>query len=222
MAAIKASKQNSYNDSINILLLNKQKGILNKLDALQNRIKTQYPKYKQSCLSPTTKQLTQIQHQLNDNQAILDYYFHKDECMITLIKRDDFKVFKSHWSGQDLEHLKKLIEEINTPFLGIYHNRIENFVEQAEYCYNKLIKPVEELIEGCHLIIIPHRELFALPFEVLTHDQAENVNFKTIDYLIHRNPISYCNADYRDWETDRKSTRLNSSHITRSRMPSSA
>ena len=29
-------------------------------------------------------------------------------------------------------------------------------------------------------------------------------------------------SDYRDWETDRKSTRLNSSHITRSRMPSSA
>ena len=29
-------------------------------------------------------------------------------------------------------------------------------------------------------------------------------------------------ALYRDWETDRKSTRLNSSHITRSRMPSSA
>ena len=30
------------------------------------------------------------------------------------------------------------------------------------------------------------------------------------------------NHPYRDWETDRKSTRLNSSHITRSRMPSSA
>ena len=33
----------------------------------------------------------------------------------------------------------------------------------------------------------------------------------------------YANTQkYRDWETDRKSTRLNSSHITRSRMPSSA
>ena len=32
-----------------------------------------------------------------------------------------------------------------------------------------------------------------------------------------------CNdLGYRDWETDRKSTRLNSSHITRYRMPSSA
>ena len=28
--------------------------------------------------------------------------------------------------------------------------------------------------------------------------------------------------DYRDWETDRKSTRLNSSHSRASRMPSSA
>ena len=29
-------------------------------------------------------------------------------------------------------------------------------------------------------------------------------------------------ASYRDWETDRKSTRRNSSHITRSRMPAVA
>ena len=29
-------------------------------------------------------------------------------------------------------------------------------------------------------------------------------------------------AGYRDWETDRKSTRLNSSHSAKSRMPSSA
>ena len=35
-------------------------------------------------------------------------------------------------------------------------------------------------------------------------------------------PIEIKNKKYRDWETDRKSTRLNSSHITRYRMPSSA
>ena len=29
-------------------------------------------------------------------------------------------------------------------------------------------------------------------------------------------------SNYRDWETDRKSTRLNSSHSAKSRMPSSA
>ena len=45
---------------------------------------------------------------------------------------------------------------------------------------------------------------------------------------IQRDNWDYTNAEnqrehyYRDWETDRKSTRLNSSHITRARMPSSA
>ena len=34
--------------------------------------------------------------------------------------------------------------------------------------------------------------------------------------------IRYRDTRYRDWETDRKSTRLNSSHRSLSRMPSSA
>ena len=34
--------------------------------------------------------------------------------------------------------------------------------------------------------------------------------------------LKYDNLAYRDWETDRKSTRLNSSHRSLSRMPSSA
>ena len=35
-------------------------------------------------------------------------------------------------------------------------------------------------------------------------------------------PSDYSGHEYRDWETDRKSTRLNSSHSAKSRMPSSA
>ena len=38
-------------------------------------------------------------------------------------------------------------------------------------------------------------------------------------YLLYNNVVTY---GYRDWETDRKSTRLNSSHSGESRMPSSA
>ena len=34
--------------------------------------------------------------------------------------------------------------------------------------------------------------------------------------------VFYFACPYRDWETDRKSTRLNSSHSAKSRMPSSA
>ena len=34
--------------------------------------------------------------------------------------------------------------------------------------------------------------------------------------------LAFASWGYRDWETDRKSTRLNSSHSGESRMPSSA
>ena len=40
--------------------------------------------------------------------------------------------------------------------------------------------------------------------------------------IIHSYYEYYLNGIYRDWETDRKSTRLNSSHSAKSRMPSSA
>ena len=43
-----------------------------------------------------------------------------------------------------------------------------------------------------------------------------------IDNSNFRSQFEETLGSYRDWETDRKSTRLNSSHITRSRMPSSA
>ena len=38
---------------------------------------------------------------------------------------------------------------------------------------------------------------------------------------LHQTTLKF-HAAYRDWETDRKSTRLNSSHRSLSRMPSSA
>ena len=55
--------------------------------------------------------------------------------------------------------------------------------------------------------------------EILRNEFLKNTDF--LNQITHRIETE-SNNDYRDWETDRKSTRLNSSHITRSRMPSSA
>ena len=50
---------------------------------------------------------------------------------------------------------------------------------------------------------------------------------KTNKKFVYCCPVKMCENGweryrYRDWETDRKSTRLNSSHSAKSRMPSSA
>ena len=45
---------------------------------------------------------------------------------------------------------------------------------------------------------------------------------RVVDLFVGLRVVSPNGAWYRDWETDRKSTRLNSSHLKLSRMPSSA
>ena len=52
----------------------------------------------------------------------------------------------------------------------------------------------------------------------LLNAQADNLNAQTEK----TRGVDTEEAKYRDWETDRKSTRLNSSHSAKSRMPSSA
>ena len=52
-------------------------------------------------------------------------------------------------------------------------------------------------------------------------NKANPNNKVTVDELISGND-AFKDGGYRDWETDRKSTRLNSSHEIPSRMPSSA
>ena len=76
-------------------------------------------------------------------------------------------------------------------------------------------------------------EYISLPNEKPTKDeitvkQAEkeyDISRNTLYLWIYRGIIPYRKLGrglYRDWETDRKSTRLNSSHSAKSRMPSSA
>ena len=56
------------------------------------------------------------------------------------------------------------------------------------------------------------------PIEI---DSALEYKDKKREYDTYTNVRPIAKA-YRDWETDRKSTRLNSSHSAKSRMPSSA
>ena len=59
----------------------------------------------------------------------------------------------------------------------------------------------------------------------LEHDSVMKHGIEIADEVL-RPELDFVNVikkyGYRDWETDRKSTRLNSSHSAKSRMPSSA
>ena len=67
----------------------------------------------------------------------------------------------------------------------------------------------DERIQAQSSVIIACQNAILQKDERITELETERDKYNTI-------------AAYRDWETDRKSTRLNSSHSAKSRMPSSA
>ena len=95
---------------------------------------------------------------------------------------------------------------------------------------------LEEIVQAiCHLNVESHFiDLDGLPPEVLVYEALVGlegikaiVSFvycqHSIDTHLHLKLNTYYNKASREWiHTDRKSTRLNSSHSGESRMPSSA
>ena len=70
------------------------------------------------------------------------------------------------------------------------------------------------------------RDLWVEKYRPTSVDQyvfTDDSTKQQIESWIQDNSIPHLLLNgYRDWETDRKSTRLNSSHSAKSRMPSSA
>ena len=86
-----------------------------------------------------------------------------------------------------------------------------------------LFEGYERTLKDVLLGTFPHITLTKANLDNISNDETDSLITKLSkrDEIQQITPLlSY--AYYRDSETDRKSTRLNSSHITRSRMPSSA
>ena len=103
--------------------------------------------------------------------------------------------YGGHWLGQFVDH-------VSTYHLDYSFALVQNWAA--------VFGAIILIVLGIHMVR-----------ESLTGDQMQpNASLQGSTLLALAFSVSV--QFYRDWETDRKSTRLNSSHITRSRMPSSA
>ena len=136
-------------------------------------------------------------------------------------KEEAAKIKKEFWTSFGKSFPKKWI---------LYDTKIKDFAFKF-YCDNRKaeisidIEMKDEIFRNAY-----YEKLWSLEgileeelkCEVYKDEFYTLENGKVISrFWVEKHGVSIYN-NYRDWETDRKSTRLNSSHITRSRMPSSA
>ncbi len=115
-----------------------------------------------------------IQDLIDNDTAILEYYFTEGKLNIIVVRRDEMECVTV---DVDHEDLIAKIGKLRQSIIELEYDR-----NTARELYKTLIAPVREHLKCERLVIIPHRGLHYLPFQALLSGKH---------YLIERYAISY-------------------------------
>ena len=152
---------------------------------------------------------------------------HQEIKFITRMKTKK-RISKTESIKQILNLLRKgyateeILEEISSNWV-LPETTFYNHFKDAKKTYNNELQEQKRELEAIRLTEVKKAAQKGLKskFERDVEIQDEIEHYKSV--LSGEKKVSFIlGQKYRDWETDRKSTRLNSSHSGESRMPSSA
>jgi CHAT domain-containing protein len=135
--------------------------------------------------------LKNIQKELKSNQLILSYYLtNRQGLYIYCITNNNFEIKKIDITNDKLKNsIKQIKASISVE--NIRNNKFD--LSKSNEIYNILINPIKKnLINKNELIIIPHKSLTSLPFEIL----VENKNSESTSWLIKNYSTSYYPSIY--------------------------
>ena len=130
--------------------------------------------------------IKKVQSAIEQNEIVLKYFIANDEIVIATITSDDYKI--------KVESIDESFKEIVLDYYkSIRKVDLLNFKSGNEILYNKLIKPIEDRINGKkRLLIIPDDYLYYVPFETLCDTKNSiDFDFTKNNYLIKNFDIRY-------------------------------
>ena len=154
-------------------------------------------------------------------QEQIGRYSPGDKVALTVLRENKTIVLNAELKNRQGSS-KALTSEADIDILGAEFKEISNKLkDQFQLDYGMEVKSISKgklqeagIKEGFVIVKINNQAIRSIDDikEVLAEAMNTNDKFKVLNIA----------GVYRDWETDRKSTRLNSSHSGESRMPSSA
>lgn len=137
-------------------------------------------KYKGRALS-----IPDFQKALSMDSALIEYFLIDGTIHIFVLTKDSLEAV-SLYAGPDFYN----------NLTGFYNSikKIEekSFLNLSNNLYRLLIKPIRQyLIDKKRLIIIPHGELYYIPFEALAPGPIQESDFSWIDYMIKHYSFNY-------------------------------
>ncbi len=193
-------EQNLNPDSIKISRWKNELFSLNRLfDSLQAKAQTKdwYDKVHKEIEVLSSEQ---IQSRLKPDQSLVDYVISSDdadssrEVFMFVLTKNDFYISKYKLDQKFNNSLNYYLNSLSKR--PEYNTSLSNYdsLKHASYdLYSKLFYPIEHLLKGAEVIIIPDEDLLILPFESLITNYVKEdiINFSGLPYLINDYCVSY-------------------------------
>jgi CHAT domain-containing protein len=133
--------------------------------------------------------LTQLQTALDTDRALVEYTTIDDKLVAFVVTNENVEVVRDLATESEiLAEIEKCRFQIDTLRYGSTRVRhhlptlTQRTQKHLRSLYDRLLRPLEEKIGERHLVIVPHRGLYYLPFQAL-HDGES--------YLIQRREVSF-------------------------------
>lgn len=159
----------------------------NEYDQFIYEIEKNYPSYYNLKYQVNIKSISEIQHELKDNDLILEYFLSDESIYIACISKESFDIIEV----AKPQNLNELVVDFYT---SIIKSETAKYVTAANRLTDLLITPVSTVLNTIEkIIIIPHDILFKVPFEALFASVRKNWDndFTKLDYLIKSYDILY-------------------------------
>ncbi len=156
-------------------------------------INAMFPEVYQAIFSTDIVSLESLQNNLDDNQALIEFFIGDSIVTSLYIENKNFVVHQFNFIENSFD---LLLAEYKESLKANDRSEYYTFQSIAHNLYNELLKPFEEYIkDSTSLIIIPDGLLYNIPFEALVtepiYSENQTIDKKRINYVIKRNPISY-------------------------------
>ncbi len=161
----------------------------------KKQVEQKFPKYAQLHYQSHQATSSEIQQNLSNNQALIEYVLGDSTLYILYIDQNQTFIKKrpiDQTIFSKIDNLRKLLSHFD--LLDHQKEIMNDLYEQAHWFYNQLIAPLKsELQNKKHLIIVPDGELYHLPFEALmpTTPAKDSQNFHKPHYLLQDFEMSY-------------------------------
>ncbi len=163
-------------------------------DSLIRAMEKKYPRYYQLKYNISSVPVASAMKQLKNDQAILEYEIIRNRIYIFCLTKNNMDLI-THEADPDLdEYIGIFWKELQQRQFN--KNAVTNFFDLTHSSYNlyqNLISPVDSLIGGKNLIIVPDEKVAVIPFDVLiSRIPKENLlSYRKLPYLIYQHPITY-------------------------------